>query len=433
MKRISLIITLLLAAALVWFFILKPPPKTEEKPVDETPVMDVEDAQKDEVPEPPKPIQHPPRGYVPDWSSLDRYQETMTAAEFRDKIVNVYAVGDTWKEVIEIGEAEAVIQTGGDPFILRFLPEGAPVPDDIPRYWKNEGPLSSMHIVIDPGHIGGDYAAMEERQFGFPEDKPVREGEMTLLTAQLIKPMLEEQGARVTLVRSSNTPVTTKKPEYFFDLYRQVNPGIPDERLKRWAERRFYRRGEITARAEIINNELKPDLVLCLHYNASSDSSHWGSPTKPVLVEENHFHLLLNGAFTANEVLDDGERFQMVERILQRIHQREASLATVLADVFVEQTGLPPFTYSPNSNRAKNVAGHPCLWARNLLANRLYTCPVIFYEPWCMNNKLVYQRAQLGDYEGVREIDGVEYPSLMHEYARAVVDGLVRFDELNRE
>ena len=432
MKRISLIITLLLAAALVWFFILKPPRKTEEEAVEEPPVMDVEDAQKDEVPEPPKPIQHPPRGFVPDWSSLDQYQETMTASEFRDKIENVYAVGDTWKEVIEIGDAEAVIQTGGDPFILRLLPEGAPVPGNIPRYWKNEGPLSSMHIVLDPGHIGGEYAGMEERQFGFPEDKPVREGEMTLLTAQLIKPMLEALGARVTLVRSSNTPVTREKPEYFFDLYRELNPGIPDERLKPWAERWFYRRSEITARAEIINDELKPDLVLCLHYNASSDSAHWVSPTQPVLVDENHFHLLLNGAFTVSEVLDEGERFQMVERILQRIHSREVALAKVLADVFVEQTGLPPYTYAPDSNRAKNVAGHPYLWARNLLANRAYTCPVIFYEPWCMNHKVVYKRAQLGDYEGVREIDGVEYPSLMREYARAVVDGLVKFDELNR-
>ena len=38
---------------------------------------------------------------------------------------------------------------------------------------------------------------IEDRQFGRPEDKPVREGEMTLQTAKRLKPMLEEMGAKV--------------------------------------------------------------------------------------------------------------------------------------------------------------------------------------------------------------------------------------------
>jgi hypothetical protein len=144
-------------------------------------------------------------------------------------------------------------------------------------------------------------------------------------------------------------------------------------------------------------------------------------------VEENHFHLLINGAYTEGEVRDEGDRFQMLERILQRIHTREAAMGEVVAQVFAEKTGLPPYAYDPNSPRAKQVGASPYVWARNLLANRSYTCPVLFFEPWVMNNQEVYERIQMGDYEGTRLVDGVERPSIMREYAEAVAAGIEAF------
>ena len=44
-----------------------------------------------------------------------------------------------------------------------------------------------------------------------------------------------------------------------------------------------------------------------------------------------------------------------------------------------------------------------------------------------MNNRTVYQRIQLGDYEGVKEIDGKPYKSIYREYADAVMEGLAKF------
>ncbi|MEM7601988.1 MAG: hypothetical protein AAF357_11315, partial [Verrucomicrobiota bacterium] len=63
-------------------------------------------------------------------------------------------------------------------------------------------------------------------------------------------------------------------------------------------------------------------------------------------------------------------------------------------------------------------------WARNLLANRSYTCPVIFFEPYVMNNADVYARIQEGDYEGERVVNGISRPSIMREYAEAVAAGM---------
>jgi hypothetical protein len=67
---------------------------------------------------------------------------------------------------------------------------------------------------------------------------------------------------------------------------------------------------------------------------------------------------------------------------------------------------------------------NPYLWARNLLANRLYRCPVIFMEPYVMNSTIDYPRIQAGDYDGQREISGKMQPSIFREYADAVATGL---------
>lgn len=380
----------------------------------------------DRVPTPGISIVHPPRGFVADWSALDDYQGTLSAGELREALEKVYTIGDTWQEVISITDDLATIQTSGAPFLLRLRPGDSPPPLDVRRYWR-ESPLQGLRIAIDPGHIGGDFSSTEERDFGVPGDKRVREGEIALLAARHLKPLLEKQGAVVSLVRENNAPVTPLRPAALLTLYQQYNPGVPAGLLRPAAERRFYLREEIVARAQLVNEQIRPDLVLCLHYNASDGSGAWASPDRPVFVGENHFHLLINGAYTEGEVRDEGDRFQMLERILQRIHTREAAMGEVVAQVFAEKTGLPPYAYDPNSPRAKQVGASAYVWARNLLANRSYTCPVLFFEPWVMNNREVYARIQEGDYEGTRLVAGEERPSIMREYAEAVATGIETF------
>ena len=72
-------------------------------------------------------------------------------------------------------------------------------------------------------------------------------------------------------------------------------------------------------------------------------------------------------------------------------------------------------------------AGSPYVWARNLLANRLFECPVIYLEPYVMNNTDVHARVQAGDYNGLREINSAKRESIFSEYVRGVVDGLVAY------
>ena len=93
--------------------------------------------------------------------------------------------------------------------------------------------------------------------------------------------------------------------------------------------------------------------------------------------------------------------------------------------VAIGETGLD-YHYEPEARNARTVDGNPFLWARNLLANRLYDCPVIFLEPYVMNSRTDYARIQAGDYEGLRKIDGRERPSIFREYADALARGLAQ-------
>ncbi len=44
-----------------------------------------------------------------------------------------------------------------------------------------------------------------------------------------------------------------------------------------------------------------------------------------------------------------------------------------------------------------------------------------------MNSTEGFARIEVGDYEGTREINGVQRPSIFREYAKAVADGLAEY------
>jgi N-acetylmuramoyl-L-alanine amidase len=385
---------------------------------------------------PPKPEALPPAlsvlGEKPDWSKLEDFQNTITRVDFERLLTSVFTTGEMWKCFIEIDDVRARIHTGVEPafFDLSFATPGNSMP--VPRLWSTtaelppapaEKPLDGLHIAIDPGHIGGDWAKLEERWLLVGEGPPIREGDMTLQVAKLLKPPLEALGARVSMVRENAEPITPLRPDSLMDIAANTAdaPKSPDA-LRELAERLFYRTAEIRARAKLVNDTIKPDLVLCLHFNADP----WGDPNNPMLVERTHLHLLLNGGYTDEEVALADQRFALLEKLLSRTHEEEAFVGAAVADVFAMKSGLPPFVYPADSPNALPVNGHPYLWARNLLANRLYDCPVIFMEPYVMNSVIDLPRLQAGDYEGLREINGALRQSIFREYADALAEGLAR-------
>lgn len=425
MKRLLAIAVLIAIAGIAFWWFTKqnpaPAPKPPAPPVAITPQS-----------APPKPPSLSELGETPDWSQLDMFQETITRENFERLLTTVFTTGDAWRGVITISEQEARIRTGveNEEFVLRFATTGNAKP--APRMWRAtselppappDRPLEGLRVAIDPGHIGGQWARIEERWLKVGDTPPVCEGDMTLLVSQLLKPKLESLGASVSLVRENSEPLTKLRPaDLMMAAAESISATSPPDELRKTAERLFYRTAEIRARAELVNHTLKPDLVLCIHFNADP----WGDPEHATLVNRTHLHLLVNGAYTDQEVVLADQRQAMLDKLLRRTHEEESAISSTVADVFAQRSGLPPYLYPPGAKNVRQVDGNPFLWARNLLANRLYDCPVIFMEPYVMNSVTDHPRMIAGDYEGLREISGKPQPSLFREYADAMAEGLAK-------
>ena len=390
----------------------------------------------------------------PNWKSLAKFQKTITHDEFEQLLRGVYCAHGISEEFIRVDPDTACILLDRDAqswFTLRFAtsertrrtpPLEWRAAHALPRR-KKAGPLSGLRIALDPGHIGGDWAKMEERWFKSGDAAPVEEGEMTLKVAKMLAERLRTLGARVSFVREKAEPVTPYRPDDFREAARAVlkasgteNPPEefqgPDDPLKeqtvRWhSEILFYRTSEIRERARRVNSKLRPDVVLCLHFNAEA----WGDERNPILTDKNHLHLLVNGSYLPSELEFDDERFEMLQRLLSRVYDEEIKVADSAAVAMAKKTGLPPYQYTTDNVTKVGTSGY--VYARNLVATRLYRCPVVYFEPYVMNSNDVFARIQAGDYEGTRVINGVERPSIYREYVDGVVEGLIEFYRAERK
>jgi hypothetical protein len=384
----------------------------------------------------------------PNWKALARFQKTITHDEFERLLREVYCPHGIKEEIIRVDSTAACILMDKDAqtwFTLMFAKdEGSRQPSvhrwktaqSLPRK-KRAGVLSGLKIALDPGHIGGEWAKMEERWFKMGDTEPVEEGEMTLRVAKMLAERLRGLGARVSFVREKNEPVTPFRPNDFKGAAIEVlkaggteNPREtfegPDDPQKeqtiRWqSEILFYRSSEIRQRARRVNLRLRPDLVLCLHFNAEA----WGDERNPTFIDKNHLHLLVNGSYAESEVAFDDERFEMLRRLLSRAYDEELKIADTVAATMAKQTGLPPYQYTTDNVKKVGTSGY--VYARNLVATRLYQCPVVYFEPYVMNNSDVFARVQAGDYEGTRVVNGIDRPSIFREYVDSVVNGLLEY------
>lgn len=388
----------------------------------------------------------------PRWQNLQRYQKTIARDEFAQLLQTVYAPKGT-DNLVQVDDRSARIVTDNekhDALTLRFADQK---PRKLPTsYWRTldrvrgatpQRPLTNLRVALDPGHIGGEWAKMEERWFQVGMAPPVEEGEMTLRVAQLLAKKLKACGADVSFVRNQNRPATPLRPDDLREVARTVltKAGVNDpvenytdaadeqkEKSVRWqSELLFYRQSEIRYRARRVNEILQPDLVLCLHFNAEA----WGDPKNPTLLDKNHFHILVNGSYSPEELAHDDVRYEALRRLLSRVYREELPLADSMAATFARETGLPPYEYTTDTVTKVGSSGY--VYARNLLATRLFRCPVIYFEPYVMNSNEVFARVQAGEYEGERDFNGIQRKNIFQEYADGVADGLVEYCRAHRK
>lgn len=380
-------------------------------------------------------------GEAPDWTRLDSFQETISREEFVYLLRHCYAhAPEDYTDTILIQPDRALISKqsnfpDGSWYELRFRNSNH-LSTSPPKFWRtpvempdlpvnSSKPLEGIRIAVDPGHIGGKWVTWDDRHFKVGRDTlSVNEGEMTLKVAKILERDLTLLGAEVILTRTSTNPVTPERIETLQDEaldYLKQRKVVPSSGLiASTAKKMFAISSEIRSRGDLVNDTIQPDLALCLHFNASPAKSR-----RPSFRSPNHLHLLINGCYSKGEIAEDDTRFEMVMRIMQRVYYEELDLSDEISRTMKKETRLPAFHYDGTNGMA--VSDNDLVWARNLLANRVFFCPVVFFEPYCMNNREIYGRVQEGEYAGLREINGTYRKNIYQEYADGITAGLVNY------
>lgn len=323
--------------------------------------------------------------------------------------------------------------------------DAMPEPEPLRAWWRTpeqvkaarkptDLPLSGLHLALDPGHIGGAWAADEGRHFRISDaDYAIREGELVLEVALLVRDSLAKLGAEVSLLRESCEPINPKPYDAY--LREAMNRrAMPEETsLASLADYALQLRqdiiqssvitGELLARARLVNQAIRPDALLSLHINAAPWPVGEDGTQLRQLVESNHVHVLIFGCMTEAEWSHSRQQQMLKTKLMNGSGPIEEDLADALGEAFEKFTGLKASEYA-GRNAIRLEGRSPYVWARNLLLLRSVECPVVLLEPYVANSHAAYPRLQ----DALRRrVEGLEiaHDDILKEYSDAVVFALL--------
>ncbi len=379
-------------------------------------------------------VQLSPLAPAPDWAILEPYQKTITRAAFEHLLQSVYSLDGAFLKYLDLSDDHAVVYSDlehtNKVFTLQFATSEAselPLPKTYRTHLVSSDPirpLAGLKIALDPGHIGGDWALLEERYFKVGDDPSVEEAELNTKTCEILAELLQADGAEIVWIKHAYKPTTNLRPDDLVEAAKQAqlqsHGSMSEKALKHTAAQLFYRTAEIRARA-VIQHALKPDLTICVHYNADD----WNDPNHPTLTQHSRLVIFVNGSYEHSEVRNDDVKCDLLRKLLDRDAAQEIRGCDLVGAEMLKNLGYPPESYV--SYFAHRQGSVPSVYARNLIASRIYYGPVVYCEGPYMNAKDAYYRIIAGDYIGTRDIQGQKVHSIYRDYASAVEAGVRKY------
>ncbi len=141
------------------------------------------------------------------WSDIQPLQRTITRQEFERKLDRLYDPFGAMPAYMNVNDQRVVFyispkQHSTPIFTLEFAPDidhkvilhkTFRTPAEIRALPKPAGkPIYDLHIAIDPGHIGGPWAQVENRSTRDNRSAPVNEGDLNIITAHVLKKQLTD-------------------------------------------------------------------------------------------------------------------------------------------------------------------------------------------------------------------------------------------------
>ncbi len=274
----------------------------------------------------------------------------------------------------------------------------------LPEY-KRGKLLAGIRIAIDPGHFSSNIveAKIEGKYLYFPhlaskmtDSVKLVEGQLTFLTAKLLKNMLEEEGATVLLSRpeQNSTAFNISYAEWFankrmkvLDSLAQIKEITNEQKLsykkmpKDLLFWKFFRDYELVERANKINN-FKPHLSVIIHYNVDEKNAPWKGPS-----QNNLTMAFIPGAFIADDIKKQQNKVHFVRLLLTKQTEESQNMGMHAVKAFVKNLKIPAAKITDTEyliTRGMSITDG--VFSRNLILTRYINSPLIYGESLFQDN-----------------------------------------------
>lgn len=279
-------------------------------------------------------------------------------------------------------------------------------------------PLSGKRILIDPGHIAGNFemSVIEQKYLRFVKDSVpnlpvdsihISEGILTFATAQILKKQLEEQGALVWLTRDDNKTsfgityqewLSTRKQIVLDSLlecgamektkYNKLKKE--DEKTFFWS---FFRDHELANRVKVINKN-KPDLTIIIHYNVDEKNTDWVRPT-----EKNFCMAFVPGGMNTDALKGINGKANVLRLLLTDDFPLSEKISDLTVKEFSKQLGNQVAKKTDADYLKDNCisSSKQGVFCRNLALCRLVKSPLVYGECLYQDNKNEYLELSKAD------------------------------------
>ncbi len=267
-------------------------------------------------------------------------------------------------------------------------------------------PLYNIRIAIDPGHfssnfedskVEGKYVKLVNEKARKKDTITLVEGQLTFLTAQVLKNMLEEQGAKVILSRNKEN--TTAFNQTYADWYKnrrnkvldslkqkkeldedkyKILKQFPKEKLF-WA---FFRDYELMERVKKING-FYPHVSVIIHYNVDEKNSPWTTASN-----RNNSMCFISGAFGTKDLTRPSNKLHFLRLLLGKQVQQSETIGRLTMNSFEKNLKITRAKKTDTEYLAKNTlsTNYQGLFCRNLILTRCINSPLVYGESLYQDN-----------------------------------------------
>lgn len=275
----------------------------------------------------------------------------------------------------------------------------------------NKTEFSGLKVAIDPGHFAGNWKqALQEEKYvkiygkDIKQKKDVQfyESELNYTVAEILKRMLENEGAIVYFSRSvGESAVGMPFDEWYekrmeTDLKRSVaigdiEAGRANYLLKKASRpevfHSYYKYLDFVGRSRKINT-FNPDITIIIHFNSEErNERNKDGYLKPV--KTNYSMVFVPGSFVRGELRKLDTRIDFLRLLLSNDLERSIDLSEYLIETHDEILDVPPVKEEENLSWQKKYAvysGSPGIYHRNLYLTRSVKGVVVYGESLLQDN-----------------------------------------------